>query len=106
MNKEKRRPYREQSSGEMLDLDDTSLYKDLPNTCRELEDMVFRTYGYATAYFKYHSQYSNLYKSQQGHLEVMMEVFFKEHLEHYRNKNVQWFKEMVFLIDDLCENLC
>jgi len=101
------RKYTENSSGLTIDLDDESNFAHLPNTIKELESFIFKTYGFANAYIKHiRGNVRELFNNQKIEIESFIENFVKNQAQRLDDKDLTWFKEQAFLIEDMCENLC
>lgn len=118
--------------GTIIDLDDSEIYKHLPNTMNELNDRMLREIGYATCYMDYWHPHifekekrepemdkdwseeeianewpdmvanSGFYQRQRVY--KLIENFTKGRKDNW--ENLQWFKEQIFLFEDEIENMC
>jgi hypothetical protein len=92
--------------GEIVDLDDPETYSYLPNTCKLLDDLMFKEIGYALVYFKYfHPDWSKMDKGKQvKRVNNLIKNFADNRLQHY--DDLMWRKEQVFIFQDEIENMC
>lgn len=126
------RKYIESFDKGMVNLDNPKTYDHLPKTIAKLNDRMLREIGYATCYMDYwhpdvfqkrkrkpnqkrewtEEQISQGYPDgfansgyyQRQRVYKLIENFAKNRTENW--KNILWFKEQVFLLEDEIENMC
>lgn len=122
--------------GGKVDLDDPSIYEYLPNTHKELDNRMFRHIGYALCYMDFFTSREGLFpKEKQPEEWVSITEWYPKHPNpeikfdiancaydqrqkvyekikyfcdhrHENYENLQWYKEQIFLFEDLIENMC
>lgn len=105
------RPYKESPYGNIVDLDDPSLYSHLPDNIKLLDDLMFKEIGYALCYMDYFHKDSYCIGTkwescleQRKSINKLIEKFTSERRNHY--EDVMWYKEQIFLFKDEIENMC
>lgn len=87
---------------EIIDLDNPETYSYLPDSVRDLDDAILKEIGYTYCYFNYwHNPWD---EDQESRVETLIKRFTKDRRGNW--KNVMWFKEMLFLLQDEIENMC
>jgi len=82
----------------------------LPNTIKELDELMFSRIGYALVYLKYY--YPNWDDKQEWRIHNLIKNFAdnrKEfrYLRPSKNlENILWFKEQIYIFEDETENMC
>ncbi len=102
------REYRTSFDGEIVDLDDPSTYKYLPNTIEELRSKMYSEIGYFYCYVNYYNKeiFSSDYPSVKSQLK-RVDKLIEEYTKNNRvGKDVKWHQEMLFLFQDEIENMC
>lgn len=95
--------------GKKHDLDNPKTYDYLPSSIKKLENMILRDYGWACAYIpRDHSteKLNELMDRQLEQVEVFMDNYWKYRLEKSYSKDLIWFKEQAFILENMIENLC
>ena len=111
-----------------VDLDDPKTYSHLPNTEKELDDLMFKEIGMALTYMNHfrkenfplkakrskmvqHPYYKGIFVDvtnsgyrQRLRVEKLIKDFAENRKDNYGN--LQWFKEQVFLFQSETENMC
>lgn len=94
--------------GEIVDLDDSKLYDYLPNTQKELRDLMFSIIGYVICYMDYwHSDWfgdTNRDGGQKTRVCNLIKYFTENERPNYNN--LIWYKEQIFILQDETENMC
>lgn len=92
--------------GEEVDLDNPETYKHLPNTIRELDDLMFKEIGQALVYMNHlHKDVYDVDKSgQKARVNDLVSNFADNRSEKFGD--IMWFKEQVFIFQDEIENMC
>jgi len=90
--------------GEIVDLDDKVTYDYLPDTSKELRDLMFSEIGFAHWYMNYH--HPEIFKGHEQ--EARVKKLIKQFTDGYR-KTIDtpiWLKEQIYLFQDETENMC
>lgn len=114
-----------------VDLDNPETYSHLPNTINELNDRMLREIGFTTCYMDYWhpdifdkekqkpierewteeeiakdypNKMANSGYDQRQRVYKLIEGFTKNRHDNW--KNIMWFKEQVYLMEDEIENMC
>lgn len=100
--------------GGIHDLDNPDTYEHLPNTIKELDDLMFTRIGYALVYMDYfhldifpHAYFSgedNHGYEQRLRVKNLIEKFAKHRRSNWQN--LRWFQKQVFLFEWETENMC
>lgn len=93
--------------GEEVDLDDENTYSHLPNTVKELDDLMFKEIGFALCYMDYyHPDWFNGKRDngQKEKVKNLIKEFLNNRIDNYYN--VKWFREQIFIFQDQIENMC
>lgn len=126
------REYKMHFDGKKVDLDDPKLYEYLPNTEKELDNLMFCEIGKALVYMDYFPsrkgvfpkrkkkdrfvelfpekwpgkmfEVANTGYNQRQRIYKLIENFATERKNNYHN--LQWYKERIFLFQDETENMC
>lgn len=88
--------------GEMVDLEDISLYDYLPKNVKSIRDMIHQEIGYYYCYVNYwHPRWD---KKQEERVKLLIEKYTEE----WRNNitDLQWYRETLFIFQDEIENMC
>lgn len=96
----------------VVDLDNPSTYEHLPQTTKQLDNLMFEEIGKALVYMDYFlpdvyrnkdSKYKSAVKQRKRILKMI-----KDFADNRKNNydNIQWYKEQVFLFQDETENMC
>jgi hypothetical protein len=91
----------------IVDLDDDSTYKYLPQTYNELDSLMFKEIGYALCYMDYFNKDIFITESgndQRKRVEKLIKDFTDNRSNNYNN--ILWIREQVFLFQDEIENMC
>jgi hypothetical protein len=108
-----------------VDLDDPSNYDYLPKNIRELQDLWYKEVGQALCYMDFfhpdvfprekqiprlveaygtvHDQANAGYEQHQR-VNKIVKRFAEGYQSHH--DNVLWYQELIFLLQDECENMC
>lgn len=98
------REFKTSPFGYIVDLDDPETYNYLPNTIKELRQIMFAEIGYAYCYMNFwHADVFEKH-SQKQKVEESVKNFTENYKTNY--ENIQWYKEQIFLFQDLIENMC
>lgn len=122
--------------GGKVDLDDPATYDYLPNTEKELSNLMFKEIGYAICYMDFFSGREGYFPKEKQpeewttlgemfpdakHPEVKIDIAncsYNQRMDVYEKiknfcdnrkdnfENLQWYKEQIFLFQDLIENMC
>lgn len=90
-----------------VDLDDPQTYKHLPQTAKELRDMMFSEIGYYHCYVNYwhKTDWSNAVgQAQKERVDKLITYFTENEKKNYGD--VLWYQEQIFLFQDEIENMC
>lgn len=111
-----------------VDLDDPKTYDYLPNTEKELDNLMFREIGFAICYMDFfHSRqgifnkrkkkprmvevkpgfsvdFNNTGYEQRQRVYKRIEEFCNNRRDNYHN--LMWYKEQIYLFQDEIENMC
>lgn len=94
--------------GEVVDLDDQTIYDYLPNTTKELRQLLLSEIGYYYCYVNFwHKETYDQWDSclsQKARVEEFINDFTKTEKENY--DNIMWYKEKIFLFQEEIENMC
>lgn len=94
--------------GDEVDLDDPKTYSHLPNTAKELDDLMFQEIGYYYCYVKFwHKDIfdkDKIGKKQKKRVKKLIKKFTKFRKNNY--SNLLWYKEQIFIFQDETENMC
>lgn len=92
-------------TGDIVDLDDDTIYKHLPKSTRKLEDLMFKEIGYAFCYMNYfHPDIFPENNPQRLRVYELVRNFTNNRKDNYNNVN--WYREQVFIFQDEIENMC
>ena len=126
------RNFRQSFIGTIVDLDNPETYKHLPKTINKLNDRMLREIGYAICYMDYwnpdifekEKQLPDMTRNwteeeiAKGYPRIMANSGYEQRQRVYKLiddftknrrdnwKNIMWFKEQVFLMEDEIENMC
>lgn len=91
-----------------VDLDDPKTYDYLPNTTKELRQIMFSEIGYVHCYINYWHKDIFGSKKHNGKQIKRIDTLIKNFTENERENsdNVMWYKEQIFLFEDEIENMC
>lgn len=125
------RKYIEHFDKGMVNLDNPKTYQHLPNTIEKLNERMLREIGYSTCYMDYwhpdvflkekefintddftEEELASGYPDntinagyyQRQRVYKLIDNFTKNRENNW--KNILWFKEQVFLLEDEIENMC
>lgn len=90
-----------------VDLDDPKLYKYLPKDIDALRLQFFQQVGYSHIYMNFWHKDSfkkNVDGGQRKRINKLIQTFADNERKNY--DNLQWYLEMVYLIEDEIENMC
>lgn len=91
--------------GQVVNLDNPETYSHLPNTDRELDDLMFKHIGYAYCYMNFFNtdlDWEGCGQKQRVHKLIQEYCTNRQ----YKWGDHMWFKEQVFLFEDEIENMC
>ncbi len=91
-----------------VDLDDPKTYKHLPQTTKELRQLMLSEIGYAYVYMNYwyEDTFSNWDSGiEQKHRVEKLIACFAEN-ERQNRDNILWYQEQIFIFQDETENMC
>jgi hypothetical protein len=92
-----------------VDLDDPKTYEYLPDTTKELRQIMLSEIGYSHCYLNYwHKDDGFGNRKTNGNQIRRIESLIKNFTENERDNynNVMWYKEQIFLFQDEIENMC
>ena len=91
-----------------VDLDDPKTYEHLPNTTKELRQIMLSEIGYTHCYMNYWHKDVFGSKKYNGNQIKRIKTLIKNFTENERENsdNVMWYKEQIFLFQDEIENMC
>lgn len=90
--------------GEKVDLDNPETYSYLPNTTKELRQIMFAEIGMAYTYMYFWHKDVFEKCSQKERVDQLIQNFADNERENY--SNVLWYQEQIFLFQDETENMC
>jgi len=108
------------SMGLKYDLDNPETYAYLPQTIKELDNLMFQKIGYAHCYmYHFHKDMfcatpeeilqGNLLEvcvEQRLRVEKLIKSFAENRKINIHSRNTAWFQEQIFLFEEEIDNMC